>query len=215
MSSQEISRRSFLKLGQYVTLTSVLAFNFGCSINPAVKDKSKRVALVYATRYGATRDTASWIAKGIEREVDLLNIEDMSFEQTAKEYELIILGSGIWIDGVHKDLLKFIKTQKKHLEDKLVATFIVCGTTKNDSKGRARIEQYFNKFHASLNVKPPFQEQFGGRLSIDELNEKDAKLLENFYKKVLKKEFVSWDRTQPKEALSFAKSLKLNKKLLT
>lgn len=197
----QINRRKFLKLSSNLTLASIAAFNFGCSIQPLVKDK--KVALIYATRYGATKDTAGWIEEGLDREVDLLNIEDMSFPETAKNYDLFIIGSGVWIDGVHTDMLKFLETQKVGLKDKVVASFIVCGTTAKDVKGEERIEKYFQKFHVSMDKKPALSEYFGGRMTIDKLNEKDSKMLEVFYERILKREFVSWDRTQPDRARLF------------
>ena len=117
---------------------SIGAFNFGCSIKPLVEDKNKKVALIYATRYGATKDTAEWIAKGLDREVELLNIEDISFAQTAKKYDLFIIGSGVWIDGVHKDMLKFLETQKADLKDNIIASFIRCGTPYKYVQGAER-----------------------------------------------------------------------------
>ena len=203
----KINRRNFIKLGTGVTLLTISAFNFGCSIQPLVADKDKKIVLLYATRYGATKDTAQWIQKGLGRDIDLLNIEDISFEDTAKKYDYFIIGSGVWIDGVHKDMLKFLQTQKQELKGKVIASFILCGTTAKDVKGEERIEQYFTKFHASLDKKPPLNEKFGGRMIIDQLNDKDRKLLEMFYKKILKREFVSWDRTQPKKAQLFAKEI--------
>ena len=202
----QINRRKFLKLSSNIALASVAAFNFGCSIEPLVKEK--KVALIYATRYGATKDTAEWIEEGIGRKIDLLNIEDISFSQTVKKYDLFIIGSGVWIDGVHKDMLQFLEVHKTELKGKIVASFILCGTTGEDIKGEERIEQYFSKFHSSLDEKPPLNEKFGGRIIIDKLNEKDRKMLEMFYKKVLKREFVSWDRTEPEKARLFGEKAK-------
>jgi len=201
----KVNRRKFLKLSSAITLASITAFNFGCSLQPLVKDKDKKIALIYATRYGATKDTAEWIAKGFGREIDLLNIEEISFEQTVKKYDIFIVGSGVWIDGVHKEMLNFLESQKAELKGKVVASFILCGTTAKDIKGEERIEQYFEKFHATLDEKPTLSEYFGGRLTIDKLNDKDRKLLEMFYKKILKREFVSWDRTEPDKAHLFGK----------
>ncbi len=199
------NRRKFLKLGSGTVLLSMVAFNFGCSLQPLVQDKNKKIALIYATRYGSTKDTAEWIAEGMGREVDLLDIEKISFEETAKNYDLFIIGSGVWIDGVHKDMLRFLQMQKPLLKDKVLASFILCGTTGEDVKGDERIESYFSKFHSSLNKKPPLNEKFGGRLTIEKLNTKDRKMLEVFYERVLKREFVSWDRTEPNKAYDFGK----------
>ena len=201
-----MKRRNFLKLSSSVTLISIAAFNFGCSMQPLVKDRDKKVAIIYATRYGATKETAEWIAQGMKREVDLLNIEDILFSETAKKYDLFIVGSGVWIDGVHKDMLRFLESYKKELKGKIVASFILCGTTAKDLKGEERIEKYFTKFHASMDKKPALNEYFGGRMIIDKLNEKDRKLLEMFYKKILKREFVSWDRTEPEKARLFGQN---------
>ena len=200
------NRREFLKLGSSAILVSMGAFKFGCSLQPLVQDKDKKVALLYATRYGATKDTAEWIAEGMGREVDLLDIEKISFAESAKKYDLFIIGSGVWIDGVHKDMLRFLETQKSLLKDKIIASFILCGTTGEDIKGDERIEDYFSKFHSSLDKKPPLNEKFGGRIVIEKLNVKDRKMLEVFYERVLKREFVSWDRTEPEKADIFGKS---------
>ncbi len=197
------NRREFLKLSSGAVLLSMAAFNFGCSLQPLIDDKDKKIALLYATRYGSTKDTAEWIKEGLGREIDLLDIEKISFDETAKKYDLFIIGSGVWIDGVHKDMLRFLETQKALLEDKIVASFILCGTTGEDVKSDERIESYFSKFHTSLDKKPSLSEKFGGRLIIDKLNEKDRKLLEVFYERVLKREFVSWDRTEPRKAQQF------------
>jgi menaquinone-dependent protoporphyrinogen oxidase len=198
------NRRNFLKLGSALSLVTIAAFNFGCSMQPLVKEKNKKVGLIYATRYGATKDTAEWIAQGMNRKVDLLNIEDISAD-TAKKYDFFIVGSGVWIDGVHKDVLRFLERNKVELKEKIIASFIVCGTTAKDEKGAERIEQYFTRFHSKMQEKPALNEYFGGRITIEKLNEKDRKMLEMFYKKVLKREFVSWDRTQSEKAQLFGR----------
>lgn len=201
------NRREFLKLSSSITLVAIGAFSFGCSLQPLVGDKDKKVALVYATRYGSTKETAQWIAEGFGREIDLLNVEEIFFEQTARNYDLIIIGSGVWIDGVHKDMLEFLKTQKLELEGKVIASFILCGTTGEDIKGDERIEQYFSKFHASLDKKPQLSQKFGGRMLIEQLSKKDRAMLEVFYERILKREFVSWDRTEPDKAWLFGRDV--------
>ncbi len=198
-----MNRRDFL---QGVTLSSIVALNYGCSIKPLVKDKNKKLAIVYATKYGATKDTSLWIAKGLQREVDFFDIEQDSFENIVNEYDYFIIGSGVWIDGVHKDLIAFLKENKEELENKIIASFIVCGTSKKDKAGEERISQYFSRFHSEMIKKPLVSDFFGGRIIIEQLSKKDRTILENFYKKVLKREFKSWDKTQPYKAESFGKT---------
>ena len=200
-----MQRRDFL-LTLGITLVSASAYSFGQSMQSKIK-RSEKTALLYGTRYGAAGETAEWIAKGAGPSVDVLNIEDIDFEETLKKYNTFIIGSGIWIDGAHKRLMELLSTHTEEIQSKIIASFIVCGTTGEDDAGKARIEGYFERFHKPLTLKPEIHRYFGGRMVIEKLSEKDRKLLNNFYNNVLKKEFVSWDRTQPKEAEKFGTTL--------
>jgi len=194
-------RRNFL-LTLGITLVSASAYSFGKNIQKRI-EPSDKIALLYGTRYGAAKDTAGWIAKGMDNHVTVLDIETIDLAETVQKYDKFIIGSGIWIDGAHKRLMELLSTYTDEIESKIIASFIVCGTTGEDEAGQGRIEGYFERFHKPLRVKPELKRHFGGRMIIDKLNEKDRKLLDNFYRNVLKKEFVSWDRTQPDEAEKF------------
>ncbi len=201
-----MERRDFL-LNIGILLASVSAYSFGNSIKPLIDEKWDKIALIYGTRYGATEDTSKWIAKGIGTSIDVLDIETMSFNETMNKYDKVIIGSGIWIDGAHKRLMELLTTHTEEMQDKIIASFIVCGTTGDDEAGKDRIKGYFERFHKPLTIKPKIQRYFGGRMVIDKLSEKDRKLLDNFYNKVLKKEFKSWDRTKPEIAEKFGITL--------
>ena len=207
-----MKRRDFL-LTAGMALMSASAYSFGESIKPLINEKTDKIALIYGTRYGATEDTAKWIAKGMGVSVDVLNIESINFNETLHDYDTFIIGSGIWIDGAHKRLMELLSKHTDEMESKIIASFIVCGTTGEDEAGKGRIEGYFERFHKPLTVKPKIQRHFGGRMVIEKLSEKDRKLLDNFYRNVLKKEFKSWDRTKPKEAEKFGLELSLAAKV--
>ncbi len=201
-----MNRRDFL-LTIGISLALASAYSFGNSIKSLIDENTEKVALIYGTRYGATEDTAKWIAKGIGSSVDVMNIETIDFDETIDKYDKFIIGSGIWIDGAHKRLMELLSTYKEQIQPKIIASFIVCGTTGEDDAGKVRIEGYFERFHKPLDVKPSMKRHFGGRMIIDKLTEKDRKLLDNFYKNVLKKEFASWDRTKPEDAEKFGVEL--------
>ena len=209
-----MERRNFI-LGMGIALVSASAYSFGNSIKPLIDEKSEKVALIYGTRYGATEDTAKWIAKGIGESVDVLNIETIDFNEIIEKYDKFIIASGIWIDGAHKRLMELLSIHREQIQSKIIASFIVCGTTGEDDAGKIRIEGYFERFHKPLDVKPALKRHFGGRMIIEKLSEKDRKLLDNFYKNVLKKEFVSWDRTNPKDAEKFGIDLLVSTKVVS
>jgi len=201
-----MNRRSFL-LTAGVAMASASAYSFGNSIKSLIENPSEKIALIYGSRYGATEDSAKWIAKGINSNVDVLNVETIDFNETLEKYDKFIIGSGIWIDGAHKRLMELLSTHTAQIEPKIIASFIVCGTTGEDIAGKSRIEGYFERFHKPLNIKPVLKKHLGGRMIIEKLSEKDRKLLDNFYKNVLKREFQSWDRTNPEKAEAFGVAL--------
>jgi menaquinone-dependent protoporphyrinogen oxidase len=201
-----MERRDFL-LNLGILLTSASAYSFGDSIKPLIDEKKDKIALIYGTRYGATKDTAQWIAKGINKHVDILDIESIDLSATVQKYDKFIIGSGIWIDGPHKRLVELLSLHTRQMESKIIASFIVCGTTGEDEAGEKRIKGYSERLHQPLSVKPKIHRHFGGRLIIEKLSEKDRKLLDNFYNKILKKEFKSWDRTKPEIAEEFGVEL--------
>ncbi len=203
-----MNRRDFL-LTTGIALVSASAYSFGKSIKPLIESKSEKVALIFGTRYGATEDTAKWIVKGMGSDVDILNIESIDFKETLEKYDKFIIGSGIWIDGAHKRLMELLSIHKEQIEKKIIASFIVCGTKGEDDAGKARIEGYFKRFHKPLEIKPELKRHFGGRMIIKKLTKKDKIILDNFYKNVLKKEFVSWDRSKPEDAEKFGAELLL------
>ena len=200
----KMDRRNFLLAGGLILAS---AYSFGERLKPLIEKQKGKTALIYGTRYGATADTAKWIARGMDNRVDLLDIETIDPEKSVQQYERFIIGSGIWIDGPHQQLIELLTRYQAQMEPKIIASFIVCGTTGEDEAGRMRIEGYFERFHAPLDVKPKISRHFGGRMIIEKLSEKDRKLLDNFYNNVLKKEFTNWDRTQPEAAEKLGREL--------
>ena len=75
-----MKRRDFL-LTVGIALMAASAYSFGESIKQLMNDKANKIALIYGTRYGATEDTAKWIAKGIGGSVDVLNIESIDLDE--------------------------------------------------------------------------------------------------------------------------------------
>ncbi len=204
-----MDRRDFL-LNIGILLTVASAYSFGDSIKPLINEKKDKIALIYGTRYGATEDTAKWIAKGMGTSVDVLNIEKINFDETVNKYDKFIIGSGIWIDGPHKRLIELLSTHTQEIESKIIASFIVCGTTGENEAGKKRIKGYSERLHKPLSVKPKIHKYFGGRMVIEKLSEADRKLLDNFYNNIIKKEFKSWDRTKPEDAEKFGTELLMN-----
>ncbi len=206
--TEYLDRRAFLKLSCQSGMGALLALSFGCSIRQAVDPESNpRTAIIYATRYGSTLDTAGWIKEGLGSEVSLLNIETLEASETLSNYDHLILGSGVWIGGVHRQLKELLVKHSRHLRDRVIASFVVCGTRGDTESERQGIAGYLDQIHQPLGYTPDFVAHFGGRIVVEKLTKEDKAALTRFYNNFLNKPLASWDRTEPSSASQFGKSM--------
>jgi len=212
MSSDSISRRTFLSGTLKYSTLSLLAINFGCSISRLIDGSSNNVALIYATKYGSTKDTASWINDGARGNIDLFDIETISYSEISSRYDLFIVGSGVWTGGVHEKLVEFLASEAQTLDNNVIASFVVCGTDGSTESGKERIATYFEQIHEPLKKAPLLSEFFGGRIIVERLTPEDREALVQFYRTYLKSELTSWDRTEPGKARQFGKNIGSSKK---
>jgi menaquinone-dependent protoporphyrinogen oxidase len=208
--TDNFNRREFLiRAGKY-SVYSALAFNFGCTVSQVIESEpeiieieSKSIAVIYGTKYGSTGDTARWICEGIGETSALIDVESVFFPNIISEYDYFVIGSGVWIDGVHPELLDLLSTYKTEVEGRIIASFIVCGTAPGTLSGQERIRGYFEQLHQPLVRQPVFNKSFGGRVIVEQLTEEDREALVHFYRKYLSRELESWDRTDPDIARLF------------
>ncbi len=89
---------------------------------------SKKVLILFASRSGSTADTATIIAhemklKQKEITVDVLPVKKA---KDITSYDLIILGSAIWMGKPLPEMLSFIKSYCPILKTKKVVCFALC-----------------------------------------------------------------------------------------
>ena len=131
---------------------------------------SKKVLIVYGTRYGATGSTSEEIAKvlqGAGIEVKVVNAKKEKVKDISP-YDLVIVGSGIqmakWTGAAENFLRKF----QKELSSKKVAIFVSSGAQalieyeeKTEEIEKAR-RQYLEDEAAKYNLHPISMVIFGG-----------------------------------------------------
>jgi len=196
-----------LKKAGFGILSLFYAFHFGCDISKLLKETHKRGVILYGTKYGSTEETSLWMAEGINTSVEVLNIEKVEFKKIRDEYDFYILGSGIWKDGVHKDLKQFLTSEGSYIDDKVIATFVVCGTKEHDELSRERIKGYLNQINKYLQNPPILSKNFGGRLIVEKLTPEDREALIKFYRTYLHKELESWNYMVKDKTVSFGKEI--------
>ena len=206
-ASTTLSRRTVLKIGASALLASLAARRFAGLIAESLADDD-RILLLYGTKYGATRDTAQWIADGLQRPVELVDIRDSGNPDGYGEKARFILGSAVFTEGPMRTMCDYIREHASVLNGRVVATFVVCGSSPDSEKGQARIASYLSQLNAPLRPAPTLSRAFGGRLMVAKLTDEDRDALTRYYAIARQQPLADWDRTDPRIAAQFADQLR-------
>lgn len=90
-------------------------------------------AIIYASRYGYTKDCVSMLADQIKGETIIIDVDNEKIIDLTK-YKQIILGGSIKIGQLQTSIIKFTITHEKELLKKKIGIFISCGETENYMK---------------------------------------------------------------------------------
>lgn len=80
----------------------------------------EKVAVIYKSKYGATKRYAGWIA--LKLDADLYEVSDIG-KNDLKEYDTIIYGGSIYNEKIKG--VKFITSSYKNIKDKIIYVFMV------------------------------------------------------------------------------------------
>ena len=89
-----------------------------------------KVAIIYGTnREKATVKVVDWLRQGFEDDGHEVSVGKPS-KFDALDYDLIVLGSSVYGGKVQDDVIQFVMMNKDVLNEKSLATFIVCKESK-------------------------------------------------------------------------------------
>jgi menaquinone-dependent protoporphyrinogen IX oxidase len=165
--------------------------------SPAPAPGQKSVVIIYGSRYGSTARTAEWIAEGMAGKATVVAAKDAG---DLSGYEKIILGSGIYNDGLHADMAAFLEKRGAEVKDKVVAIFVVCGMPPDQAGG------YLTMFAEKSQAKPRLSRAFNGWMKKELLSPEDYKGLEEYYKGA-GYPFENYDSTDKAKCLEFGKEI--------
>lgn len=129
---------------------------------------ANKVLIAFATKNGATKDTAQQIAQTLRNkyalEVDLVDLQRDSHPDIS-QYNSIIIASGIRMGKWYKEALQFLKN---NFEGKKIAIFVSAMYQGGNPKTYPiAVERYLEAVAKEcLNVKPIAMEVFGGQMKV-------------------------------------------------
>jgi menaquinone-dependent protoporphyrinogen IX oxidase len=153
---------------------------------------SKKVLIVYGTRYGATEGTSEEIAKVLRSEgldVRVVNARKEKIKDISG-YDLVIVGSGMQMAKWTGAAEKFLRNFQKELSNKKVAIFVSSGAQaliehekKTEEIERAR-KQYLEDKAVKYNLHPISMVIFGGVWDFNQMFFLFRKTLASFKPKI-------------------------------
>ena len=87
-----------------------------------IMEMQMKALICYDTKYGSTTEICHYISSGMKMSVDIKNISEVN----SFDYDLIIIGSPVFIGKPMKSVGDFIIANYEKLRDKKIAVFVTC-----------------------------------------------------------------------------------------
>ena len=136
---------------------------------------SRKVLIVYKTRYGATEEVALKFREILEKNGFIVDLVDLKNQQNPNiaGYSGFILGSGIKMGRWTKEAKKFLKNNVKTINSGIipVGIFLCSGEAANPTTRPEAIEKYLIKVFEEFGLKKGehvIYEAFGGVYDLSE-----------------------------------------------
>ena len=161
-------------------------------MEPGTRAKTMNGIVVFASKYGSTREYASLIAQKLGTEA--LTASEANSDAVSGA-DFLVLGSPIYAYSVLPDMEVFLEKNQEILAGKPLAAFVVCGDTLWNPKAGEGGNKNLEKLTRFLLSKPFAVAVLGGRMIMDELDEEDRPRILAFYDR-LGREPTGYDRME-------------------
>ena len=169
--------------------------------------------IIYSSTDGQTKLICDKIKKTIENnnQIEIISLKKIN-ETNLLSYEQIIIGASIRYGKHHSDLYKFIKFNKKILEEKKNAFFSVNVVARKPEKNTPQTNPYIKKFLKISDWQPDRLAVFAGKVDYPRYNFFDKHIIRfiMFMTKGPTNTLNSYEFTEWTKVEDFAKEIKLN-----
>ncbi len=138
-----------------------------------------RALICYDTKYGSTPEICRAIRAGITMDTDIRNVRDVY----TLEYDLILIGSPIFIGKPMKSITDFIDRSYMLLHSRTIATFVTCWATATQygASSQAFLEQLAKHLPPCRLIA---QKALSGRLLPDAVSSRDKQILNRLLRRL-------------------------------
>lgn len=157
-----------------------------------------KVLIVCASKYGSTLQISKWIAQRLTYEGFEVDVEVPEKDVMIQDYDTVIMGSGIYSEGVLSSLKTFVEMKLDVLKEKTVVLFGVA--MKREPfiyKGKVQGGiHYLTPLMDKLNDSVVYADMLMGEMVPQNMDNKDKEGLTKFYK------FLGLSETEIRERMS-------------
>jgi len=135
-----------------------------------------KTLIVYDSKRGSTEQICKWIAELLSNDVDIKRVSEVI---GLEKYDLIVVGSPIYMDKPLNSVIKFLRDNKDKLKEKNVVLFAVGLATFKFTAPR-----YLKKMRKALGFQPLLEEMLPGKWGL--INRMNRRKVEDFVEKIKK-----------------------------
>ncbi len=171
-----MKRRNFLQIG--IASVGAIAINKNArALEYYPKKSDKKIAVIYSTWCGSTRDAAVWISEGMGGIADVFDIRE---KPDIKGYEHFVIGGAVRSFATSPELQDFIKQNKDTFKGKIRGLFAVCGNMGNPITPEL-VTRYIDNHLAQLcEVTKVPANVFRGRITKSLMEPESAQMMASF-----------------------------------
>lgn len=157
-----------------------------------------KTLIVYGTKHGTTKRIVDILREKIQGDVQIHDAKK-TFEGDLNNYDVIIIGSSVYIGKISKELKSFVESNLKSILTKEIGVFLVSGDTKE-------LESYYQNFPEEVLKKTSAKGYFGYSY-----NGKGYNIMEKMILKMIAKSITTREKFEDENMDDFLKDLGLHK----
>ena len=146
---------------------------------------NEKVLVCYGSRYGSTAEISERVSEILRNhgaEVSLVNLKKDKVKEV-RNYDLVVIGSGIQMGKWTKEALNFIKKHREVLSQKKVAIFVSCLSATQPDKCNTARREYLENIDARFpEITPISRGLFGGLIDTTKGNFVTRKIMQALVK---------------------------------